>query len=213
MGELHSEHTAEYMTRRMAAMPTRQRVREMLGRFRRDRLGGRDPTLVLVQSHAHDLARLAETTRGTVAEALLHQSAEQLYSWWGVQQRTFLPQWIRDVEQLTNAVGLEAPGSHVYWNTRNVPLVEYAQKTVGRAYNQTTPNLPIAVHAMNELVRSHHSRWQPHVGLLDMARYGAGSDSLFFADGLHQKDWVSKSFAEVLLNLLALLPLKSATSR
>tara|TARA_B100000795_G_C22558473_1_gene345350 strand:+ start:73 stop:339 length:267 start_codon:yes stop_codon:yes gene_type:complete len=36
-----------------------------------------------------------------------------------------------------------------------VPLVEYAQKTVGKAYNRTTPNFPIAFHAMNELVRSH----------------------------------------------------------
>ena len=34
--------------------------------------------------------------------------------------------------QVTTAVGRMAPGSHVYWNTRNVPLVEYAQKTVGR---------------------------------------------------------------------------------
>ena len=56
-----------------------------------------------VQSHAHDFAWLAESTRGTVADALLQQSAEQLYAWWGVQQRTFLPQWIRDVEQVTTA--------------------------------------------------------------------------------------------------------------
>lgn len=60
-------------------------------------------------------------------------------------------------------------------------------------------------------MRSHHGRWQPHVGLLDMARYGAGSDALFFGDGLHQKDWVSRSFAEILLNLLALLPLKGGS--
>ena len=58
VGELHSEATAEYMTRRMASMPTRQRITEMLGRFRRERLGGRDPTLVLVRGSV-------ETKRGS----------------------------------------------------------------------------------------------------------------------------------------------------
>ena len=55
VGELHSEGTAEYMTRRMASMPTQQRVTEMLGRFRRDRLGGRDPTLVLVRGYVENM--------------------------------------------------------------------------------------------------------------------------------------------------------------
>ena len=47
---------------------------------------------------------------------------------------------------------------------------------------------------------------RPRVELLDMARYLEGSLDWFHGDGLHQTEWASQAFAQVLLNLLALLP-------
>ena len=55
-------------------------------------------------------------------------------------------------------------------------------------------------------MRSQHGHWRPRVGLIDMARYVEGNIGWFHGDGLHQTQWASRAFADVLANLVAVLP-------
>jgi hypothetical protein len=102
----------------------------------------------------------------------------------------------------------QAPQSHVYWNTRYTPTVEFLHGTVGKAKNNTVPNLPWAYFAMSEAVRWHHSQWRGSIGLLDMARYSEAGVG-WYSDGVHQQSWMCVSFGKLILKLMAVLPPKS----
>jgi len=214
-GRMLTASSHEYMPARMLRLSSSERAVEMLSKFREKYLNGIAPDLVMAQSYAHDFAGWSERypcdpakNKQKMTGTTRHRRTLcDVYEWWSTHQHILLPEWLSNVENLTQSLGAASPNSALYWNTRYLPISEFAVGTVGLANNQTTPNFPGAYHSMSEGIRALHTTWKPHkVQLFDMARYSAGLVLWYYGDGLHQTAWASQAFARVLFNLIARLP-------
>ena len=215
-----------YMSQELMARPAHESVPRMMRDFVQ-RFG--PPSFVTLQSLSWDYGRWAMDASLEQCKPCDHWSAmlppktpvvgrnisvkvseTEALHYWATTGERFLKQWTRDAGQLASAVVEEVPkGTPVFWRTRYVPLLEagMAPRALAHYYNtrpggtpstRATPILPHAYAAMNEAVRASHREWG--VDLLDWARITSGFTGWYHADGLHQREWVSRIYLKVVLN-------------
>ena len=129
--------------------------------------------------------------------------------WWATVGEAKLHGWTKDASRLVRAVANElAPATPFMWRTRYVPVADAASnpKMLSSYYDPNmaghgaVPILPHAYASMNEAARVYHGKWG--ISLLDWGRALAGLTGWYHVDGLHQHEWVSRTFAKVLFNAM-----------